>query len=95
MYYVYILANKRRNVLYVGVTNDLVRRLHEHVSKLNTESFASKYNATDLLHFECCDDVLTAISREKEIKGWRRSKKDALINSANPEWKTLNNEILC
>ncbi len=79
----YILTNRTRT-LYVGVTNDLERRMYEHKNKL-VPGFTSKYNITWLAHYEQTSDVESAIAREKEIKGWRRSKKVALIESSNPQ----------
>ena len=89
-YYVYILTNRTRT-LYVGVTNDLERRMYEHKNKL-VPGFTSKYNITWVAHYEQTSDVESAIAREKEIKGWRRSKKVALIESSNPQWKDLSLE---
>ena len=89
-YYVYILTNTTRT-LYVGVTNDLERRMYEHKNKL-VPGFTSKYNVTWLAYYEQTSDVESAIAREKEIKGWRRSKKVALIESSNPRWKDLSLE---
>ncbi len=89
IYYVYLLTNKNKTVLYVGVTNNLARRLQEHISGLN-KGFTYKYNCHYLVYFEKYNYILDAINREKEIKGWRREKKDMLINSFNPEWKFLN-----
>ena len=89
-YYVYILTNATRT-LYVGVTNDLERRLHEHRDKL-VPGFASKYNITWLAYYEQTSDVASALAREKQIKAWRRSKKVALIESANPKWMDLSLE---
>jgi putative endonuclease len=77
--------------LYVGVTNDLTRRLYEHQNKLVT-GFTEKYNVDKLVYFEETNDVRSALSREKEIKRWRREKKDALVVSVNPEWKDLGEE---
>jgi putative endonuclease len=89
-YYVYIMTN-RSGTLYTGITGDLERRVYEH--KCGTGSkFAAKYRIDRLVHFEPVSDVLTAISREKEIKGWRRAKKIALIESANPKWLDLSAE---
>jgi putative endonuclease len=85
---VYILTNKNRSVLYTGVTNDLERRIGEHIAGL-VEGFTKRYHVNRLLWFESCRDVTNAIAREKEIKGWLREKKVALINSLNPEWKNL------
>ena len=86
-YFVYILTNNY-NTLYIGVTNDLVRRLYEHRQKL-ASGFTSKYNLTKLLYYESTNDVGVALTREKELKKWRREKKVALILSANPEWQDL------
>ena len=88
-YYVYIMSNFSKT-LYIGVTNDLERRVYEHKQKL-TEGFTKKYNVTMLVYFEETNDVNAAIEREKELKGWRRKRKIALIESMNPEWKDLNN----
>ena len=86
-YYVYILTNRVRT-LYVGVTNNLTRRVYEHKQKL-VPGFTKKYNLTWLAYFEETTDVRAAIAREKQIKGWRRSKKIALIESMNPRWRDL------
>jgi len=87
-YYVYIMTNKSRT-LYTGVTNDLERRVYEHKQKL-VPGFTAKYNIARLVYFEVTQDVQAAITREKQIKGWLRSKKIALIESVNPEWKDLS-----
>ncbi len=87
-YYVYIMSNVSRT-LYVGVTNDLQRRLYQHQQKLSP-GFTRKYNITLLVYFEATPDVLAAIAREKQIKGWLRAKKVALIESANPKWLDLS-----
>ena len=87
-YYVYILTNKTETVLYTGVTNNLIRRCHEHKTKLN-KGFASKYNVDKLVYFENFDYILQAIKREKQIKGYSRAKKENLINSVNKEWNEL------
>lgn len=89
-YFVYILSNKSR-MLYVGVTNSLERRMYEHRMKL-APGFTQRYGLTWLVYCEATDDVSAAISREKEIKGWVRRKKVALIHSFNPEWKDLSQE---
>jgi putative endonuclease len=86
-YYVYIAASISK-VLYVGVTNDLMQRVWEHKEKL-VPGFTSKYNAGLLVYYEATDDVLSAIAREKQIKGYRREKKVALIEGMNPGWKDL------
>ncbi len=88
MYYVYILTNKTNKVLYTGVTNDLRRRLYEHKNKL-IPGFTSTYNVDKLVYYTYTSDVNEVIAFEKKIKGWRRSKKDALIVEMNPEWKEL------
>ena len=93
-YYVYIVTNPEKTVLYVGMTNNLVRRLEEHYeNKGKPETFAGKYYCYNLIYWEWHKYVDKAIQREKEIKGWRRQKKVDLINSFNPEWKFLNGEI--
>jgi putative endonuclease len=84
-YYVYIMSSFKR-VLYIGVTNDLNRRVSEHKSK-QIPGFTSKYNVTSLVYFEEFHEISEAISREKVLKGWTRAKKIALIESFNPEWK--------
>jgi len=85
-YYVYILANPART-LYTGVTNDLQRRIHEH--RAGHSEFTARYNITRLVHYEVTNSITTAIAREKEIKGWRRAKKIALIEQDNPLWNDL------
>ena len=87
-YYVYILASKSR-VLYIGVTNDLERRVFEHKHKL-VRGFTSKYNVDCLVCHECYENIRDAIAREKQIKGWRREKKVALVESMNPQWRDLS-----
>lgn len=87
-YHVYIMTNRSRT-LYTGVTNDLQRRVWEHKSK-TIEGFTKKYNITMLAYYEEFNDILTAIEREKQIKGWSRSKKIALIEAMNPEWNDLS-----
>jgi len=83
IYYVYLLTNWNHRVLYIGVTNDLSRRLYEHKNKL-VKGFTEKYNVNKLVYFEETNDVRSALSREKEIKKWRREKKDALVLATNP-----------
>jgi putative endonuclease len=89
-YYVYILASKSR-VLYVGITNDLVRRTYEHKNSL-VPGFTSRYKVNRLVYYEEGQDVEQAILREKQLKGWLRKKKVALIEGMNPEWKDLSEE---
>ena len=90
-YYVYIMTNKSRT-LYTGVTNDLMRRVHEHKNKLDPNSFTSKYNIQFLVYYESTPTVHVALAREKQVKGWLRAKKIALIDSLNPEWKDLSED---
>ena len=92
MYYVYILASESNRTLYIGVTNDIVRRMAEHKSGV-IEGFTKRYSVHKLVYCETCNDVYAAISREKQLKGWRREKKVALINNANPFWKDLSVEF--
>ncbi|MBZ0253480.1 MAG: GIY-YIG nuclease family protein [Candidatus Methylomirabilis sp.] len=89
-YYVYIMASWSK-VLYIGVTNDLERRVAEHKAK-KTPGFTRAYNVTRLVYFEDTPDVVAAIEREKQLKGWLRARKLALIESANPAWKDLSEE---
>ena len=91
-YYVYLLTNWNNQVIYVGVTNNLERRIYEHRNKL-VKGFTEKYNVNKLVHFEVTGDVTAAIAREKEIKKWRREKKDALVNASNPGWVDLSDEF--
>ncbi|MDH5360430.1 MAG: GIY-YIG nuclease family protein [Gammaproteobacteria bacterium] len=91
LYYVYLLTNWNDEVMYVGVTNNLARRIYEHKNKL-VEGFAKKYNITKLVYYEQTRDVNSAIAREKQIKGWRREKKNALVLAYNPVWKDLSLE---
>jgi putative endonuclease len=90
--YVYLLANKHNNVLYTGVTNDLMRRIYEHKSKL-VAGFTQKYNVDRLVYYEVCSDIVTAIEREKQIKGWSRKKKNDLVNTLNPSWDDLYSSL--
>lgn len=89
-YYVYIMASYRR-VLYTGVTNNLERRVYEHKHGL-LPGFTSKYQVNRLVYFEETPDVYAALEREKQLKGWLRSKKIALIEAANPDWRDLSAE---
>ena len=93
-YFVYITTNPARTVVYVGMTNDLESRLQQHYDQRGKEkTFAGRYFCFKLIYYERHSDVNHAIEREKEIKKWRREKKEKLINSLNPEWKFLNDEI--
>ena len=89
-YYVYIMASQS-GVLYIGITNNLAKRVFEHKHGL-IKGFSQKYKTKKLVYFEMCTDVEAAIAREKQLKGWRRSKKENLINQVNPEWKDLSKE---
>ncbi len=89
-YYVYILANVSRT-LYTGVTNNLERRVYEHKEK-TAPGFTSSYNINRLVYYEDFADIRDAIAREKQIKGWLRAKKIALIESVNPKWNDLSEE---
>ena len=89
MYYVYILTNANNTVIYVGVTNDLPRRLAEHKSGA-FDSFTKRYRVHKLVYFEEYHNPNDAISREKQLKGWRRSKKNALVETTNPSWSDLS-----
>ncbi|MCJ7704619.1 MAG: GIY-YIG nuclease family protein [Desulfobacterales bacterium] len=91
-YYVYILTNKNNKVLYIGVTNDLERRIFEHKNKL-VEGFTKKYNLNKLIYYEMTEDINSAIEREKQLKNWHRDWKINLINSFNPTWKDLSLDL--
>jgi len=92
-YYVYITTNPIRTVLYIGVTNNLSRRLQEHAENAgNPNSFAGKYYCHNLVYYEHFPDINYAIAREKELKKWSRAKKNALIASINSDWRFLNDE---
>ena len=93
-YYVYMMTNQYRNVLYTGVTNDLVRRVYEHRNHLIKDSFTARYHVTKLVYFEATEDVRSALKREKQIKSWKRSRKDALVESQNPTWEDQYPSIL-
>ena len=90
-YYIYLLANWNNRVIYTGVTNDLERRVYEHKHKL-VQGFTEKYNVNKLVYFEESKCVASALAREKEIKKWRREKKNSLVLSMNPEWKDLSED---
>ena len=94
-YFVYITTNKNKTTLYTGVTNHLPHRLwqHKESAKKTKMTYAGKYNCYNLIYYEHFDYIQDAIDREKEIKGWTRKKKEALINSFNPNWRFLNNEL--
>jgi len=91
-YYVYLLASKKYGTLYIGVTSDIVRRIHEHKSKI-VAGFSKRYSVDRLVWFEIYDDPVTAIEREKELKKWRRKWKIQLIEKQNPDWIDLYPQI--
>ncbi len=90
-YFVYILTNKSNKVLYIGVTNNLERRMYEHRNKM-VDGFTKRYNLTKLVYFEETSDVRSAIEREKQLKNWHRDWKIKLITNFNPEWEDLSLE---
>jgi putative endonuclease len=92
MYYVYLTASGKHGTLYLGVTNNLVRRIHEHKSKV-VPGFTSRYGVTRLVWYEVYDDPTNAITREKDIKKWRRDWKIRLIEEDNPDWSDLYSSI--
>jgi len=87
------LTNKNNTVLYVGVTSNLIKRVYEHKASL-VEGFSNKYKTYKLVYYEICEDIINAISREKQIKGWLRIKKLELIGKFNPNWEDLYKTIL-
>lgn len=93
MYYIYILASKRNGTLYIGVTSDLIKRVHQHKNG-NHDSFTKKYNVNQLVYYEKIEDINSAINREKSLKTWHRKWKIELIEKKNPTWKDLYSEIL-
>jgi putative endonuclease len=91
-YYVYILTNKTNKVLYIGVTNNLERRIFEHKNKL-VEGFTKKYNLSKLIYYEATSDIHSALEREKQLKNWHRDWKINLISRSNPAWKDLSDNL--
>ena len=89
-YFVYIMTN-RSGTLYIGLTNNIIRRVHQHKKKL-IKSFTEKYNIDKLAYYETFTDIASAISREKTIKGWLRKKKIEMIETVNPNWTDLSND---
>ncbi len=89
--YTYIMASKKNGTLYVGVTSNLIKRVYEHKNNL-VDGFTKKYSVHSLVYFEDCENIVNAIAREKQIKGWTRIKKINLIESVNPEWRDLSKE---
>ena len=93
-YFVYILTNKNNNVLYTGVTKDLIRRVYEHRNHLDKDSFTAKYNVTKLVYYEETTDIRAAIEREKQIKSWNRIKKFFLVREKNPGFQDIYPSLL-
>jgi putative endonuclease len=91
-YYVYCMASRKNGTLYLGITNDLVRRVYQHKTKA-LSGFTSRYSVDRLVWYECYDDPTTAITREKELKRWRRAWKLELIEKLNPNWTDLYDGI--
>ena len=92
-YYVYILASQRNGTLYIGVTNDLIRRVWEHKNKV-ADGFTKKYGVDELVWFETTENIESAITREKQLKKWNRAWKLKIIEEKNPIWKDLYQEII-
>ena len=95
-YYIYIVTNQNKTVLYIGLTNNIQRRLSQHYfdSENAKKSFAGKYNCFYLVYYQVFEDINAAIKREKEIKGWRREKKNQLISEFNPNWDFFNHDVV-
>jgi len=91
-YYVYLLTNWNNKVIYVGITNDLERRIYEHKEKF-VKGFTEKYNVNKLVYYEQTPDINAALNREKEIKKWRREKKNRLVVNTNPLWRDLSEDF--
>lgn len=93
-YFVYIITNKTKTVLYIGFTNNLKERLYYHKNpESGSKAFTAKYKCFNLIYWEHYQDAETAIAREKELKSWNRAKKESLINRQNSTWKFLNDEF--
>jgi putative endonuclease len=94
-YFVYIITNPNKSVLYIGVTHNLQERLQQHFdNRGNDKTFAGRYSCFNLIYYEWHQYINNAIEREKELKKWSRIKKEKLINEFNPEWRILNFEIM-
>ena len=92
-YYVYMLTNAQRSVVYIGVTSDLEGRFYEHRSA-ETSGFTQRYRVDKLIYYEDYPEILAAIAREKQLKGWTRAKKNALVATLNPCWRDLGEELM-
>ena len=93
-YYVYLLSNTTNSTVYVGVTNNLLKRVYEHKNKLDPNSFTARYHIHKLVYYEITSDIYSAIEREKQIKSWNRSRKNQLVDSLNPRWEDLYGNLL-
>jgi putative endonuclease len=93
MYYIYIMASKRNGTLYIGFTNDLIKRTYEHKNNF-VDGFTKKYGIHDLVYYEQTEDVRSALQREKQLKKWNRKWKLRLIEEMNPEWKDLYDSLV-
>ena len=93
-YYVYILSNNTGTTVYIGVTNDLVRRVYEHRMKLDANGFTARYDIHKLVYYEVTNNVEAAIAREKQLKSWNRKRKNKLVETRNPNWEDLYETIL-
>ena len=92
--YVYFMANKSNNVLYLGVTNNIQRRVWEHKNEINKDCFTSKYQCHKVVYIERTSSIRAAIEREKQLKNWKREWKNELIEKQNPKWMDLSGELL-
>jgi len=92
-YYVYILSSKRNGTLYIGITNNLLRRVYEHKNNI-IKGFTEKYKVHNLVYYEIANDINAAITREKRIKKWKRQWKIELIEKDNPEWRDLYYDLI-
>ncbi len=92
-YYMYILANRRDGILYIGTTNDIIRRIYQHKNN-EVSGFTKRYKIHQLVYYEECSDIREVILREKRMKKWKRQWKIELIEKSNPEWRDLYNEII-
>lgn len=92
-YYVYIMASKPNGTIYIGVTNDIIRRVYEHKTNENKKSFTARYKTHDLVYLEIYNNIEFAIEREKQLKRWTRNKKKDLIETMNPEWQDFSNNL--
>ncbi|MBI2305374.1 MAG: GIY-YIG nuclease family protein [Chloroflexi bacterium] len=91
-YYFYIMTNSTNVAVYTGMTNDLKRRVFQHREKM-VEGFTKRYDIGKLVYYECCQDVRSAIEREKQIKSWSRARKNSLVVGLNPRWRDLYDEL--